>query len=203
MKAKPHHTDTPDVRILGIAAAHIRRFGLRRTTVLAIAAEAGMSHANVYRYFPSKQALVEAVTEQWLKPVEAVIRDIGDGPDPADDKLERIAGTIQSAYREKLESDPNIFAIFAAASEQGFGIVRRHRNRLQSEFQRVIEEGMSSGVFVPADHRRAIALLFDALHRFIHPVAVRLDADAPRSQIEARFERILRLTISALGRGKI
>ena len=34
--------------------------------VVAIAREAAMSHGNVYRYFPSKEALFDAVTEQWL-----------------------------------------------------------------------------------------------------------------------------------------
>lgn len=199
--AKPPQPESPDVRILGIAAAHIRKFGLRRTTVVAIAEEAGMSHSNVYRHFPSKDALVEAVTEHWLRPVESLIREIGDGPDPAYDKLERIAATIQSAYREKLESDANIFGVFAEATQKGLGVARRHRNRLQAEFGRVIEEGIASGVFAESDHRRAMALVFDALHRFIHPNAVRLDVDAPRGQLEARFERIVRLVLAALLRG--
>ena len=55
-----------DGRILRIAAEHIRRYGLERTTVVSIAAEAGMSHANVYRYFPSKNSLIEALTDHWL-----------------------------------------------------------------------------------------------------------------------------------------
>jgi len=201
--AKPLLPESPDVRILGIAATHIRRFGLRRTTVVAIAEEAGMSHANVYRYFPSKGALVEAVTEHWLRPVEGLIREIGDGPDPAYDKLERIAVTIQRAHREKVESDPNIFTVFAEATQNGLGVARRHRNKLQVEFSRIIDEGIASGVFAESDHRRALALVFDTLHRFIHPTAVRLDADAPRGQLEARLERVLRLVLAALTRGKI
>ncbi len=200
--AKMPHLEPPDRRILQIAAAHIRKFGLRRTTVVAIADEAGMSHANVYRYFPSKQTLLEAVTEDWLKPLEAGIRQISDGPDPAYDKLERIAGALQSAYREKLESDPDIFNVFSEASETGSSLARKHRNRLQAEIQRIIEEGMASGVFAQADHRKAVALVFDALHRFIHPNAVRLDADAPRGQLEIRFERMLGLVVSALTFGR-
>ena len=167
--AKSTQADSPDSRILEIAAAHIRKFGLRRTTVVAIAQDAGMSHANVYRYFPSKNALVEAVSEHWLRPVESLIRDISDGPDPAYDKLERIANTIFSAYREKLETDPNIFAIFAEATEKGLESARKHRNRLQGEFQRIIEDGIASGAFPNAEQRRAIALVFDSLHRFHSP----------------------------------
>ena len=200
---KAPQPEAPDRRILDIAAAHIRKFGLKRTTIVGIASEAGMSHANIYRYFPSKQALFEAVTEHWLRPLEATIREIRDGPDPAYDKLERIVGTVHAAYREKLENDPDIFAVFAEATQAGLGIARRHRNRLQAELARTIEEGMSGGGFAQSDQRRALALVFDALHRFIHPNAVLLDAEATRAQLDARFERMVRLLLGGLIRGKL
>lgn len=200
---RPFSSESPDVRILGIAAAHMRKFGLKRTTVVAIAEEAGMSHANVYRYFPSKTALIEAVTEHWLRPVEASIRQVAEGPDPAYDKLERIIGAVHRAYREKLETDPQIFNVFVEAARSGLGVARRHRNRLQAEIGRVVEEGMSSGVFAETELRRALALVFDALHRFIHPAAVSLDADAPRGPLNARFERVMHLVVEALSRRKL
>ncbi|HEY8580162.1 MAG TPA: TetR/AcrR family transcriptional regulator [Beijerinckiaceae bacterium] len=193
--APPEPTDS---RILEIAADHVRRFGLARTTVVSIAAEAGMSHANVYRYFPSKESLIDALTDHWLKPIEAGLHDIADGPDPADDKLERIVSALYRAYRNKVETDPNLFKIFVEAMEEGRAISRRHRSRLQAEILRVIDEGMQGGVFRAGDQRRAMALIFDGLHRFIHPVSVRLDRDAPREQMDARFERLTRVVLRAL-----
>ena len=79
-----------DERILGIAAEHVRRFGFERTTVVGVAREAGMTHANVYRYFPSKVALADALTASWLAGVESLLAEAADAPDPADDKLERM-----------------------------------------------------------------------------------------------------------------
>ena len=67
--ARPANSSA-DQRILELACDHLRRFGPKRTTIVGIAEAAGMSHANVYRYFPSKQALFEAVTALWLKPLE-------------------------------------------------------------------------------------------------------------------------------------
>lgn len=198
--ARQSSVETPDRRILEIATEHVRRYGFRRTTVVGIAEQAGMSHANVYRYFPSKLALVEAVTDHWLKPVEADFRQISDGPDPAYDKLERILGAAQSAYRQKLDTDRQVFALFVEATERDLGIARRHRNRLQAELQRSIEEGISSGVFMHTDHRRALGLIFDALYRFIHPKAIWNDAGVPVARIEARFERVLALVLAGLTR---
>lgn len=196
--ARTRPPEPADARILRIAADHVRRFGVARTTVVGVAAEAGMSHANVYRYFPSKESLVDALSDHWLKPIETGLHEIADAPDPADDKLERILSAIHLAYRNKVETDPNHFAIFAEAVESGRALARRHRGRIQSEIQRVLEEGMGSGVFRTGDLRRATALVFDGLHRFIHPIAVRLDRDIPRERIDARFERITRVILRAL-----
>lgn len=190
-----------EARILELAANHIRRYGLRRTTIVSIAEDAGMSHANVYRYFPSKAALVEAVTDYWLRPIEAGLRDIADGPDPAYDKLERILSALQRAYRDKLDSDENLFELFADATARSAAIARRHRNRIQGEIQRVIDEGMATGAFFSGDQRRALAFVFDSLFRFLHPVAVRLDRDARPDQLAARFERVLQQLLRGLVQG--
>ena len=69
--ARAASSESTDVKLLDLAAEHIRQHGLARTTVVAIAREADMSHANVYRYFPSKQALLEAVVDAWLKRIFA------------------------------------------------------------------------------------------------------------------------------------
>jgi AcrR family transcriptional regulator len=194
-------TEATDARILDLAAEHIRRHGIERTTVVAIAREAGMSHANVYRYFPSKEALVDSVTAHWLRPVETGLHDIADAPDPADDKLERLLVAVHRAYRRKLETDPNLFRLFTAAIGENRGVARKHRNRLQTEIGRILEEGMAGGAFQPADARRSLALVFDGAHRFIHPVCVAMDAEVPRPQIENRFERVVRLILRALATG--
>ncbi len=142
---------------------------------MGIAEAAGMSHANVYRYFPSKEALFDAVTSLWLKPLEEELRVIVQGQDPAYDKLERALTALQSAYREKRDSDPILFRLLCDAIEQGGGIARKHRNKVQGEIQTIVEEGIGSGAFRMQDRRRAMALVFDLAHRFIQPVAIALD----------------------------
>jgi AcrR family transcriptional regulator len=199
----PAPEPTTDVRILEIASAHIRRYGIERTTVTRIAEQAGMSHANIYRYYPSKAALFDEITASWLKPLEAGLRIIVDAPDPAFDKLERILFAIHRAYRDKSENDPNIFALFADAAEKGSSVARKHRNRNEIEILRTLEEGASGGIFEIADQKRALALVFDATHRFIHPVSIRMDMDVPRQIIEARATRVTRLVLRALATGRI
>ena len=75
-------TSSPDSvqsRILEIARAHIRKFGAARATIVGVAQDAGMTHANVYRYFPSKATLFEEITASWLRPIEARLREVAEG----------------------------------------------------------------------------------------------------------------------------
>ena len=78
---------TPDTRgrILDAAAALLRRHGPDKLTVLDVAKRLGMSHGNVYRHFPSKQALRAAVAEDWLAAVTAPLAEVvaQDSPPPA------------------------------------------------------------------------------------------------------------------------
>ena len=192
-----------EARVLEIARAHVRKFGPARTTIVGIAREAGMTHANVYRYFPSKEALFEELTASWLRPLETRLREAAEGADPAYDKLERMLIAIHRAYRQKLENDAPLFDLLVEALEKGKGSARKHRARVQADLQRVVEEGIAAGAFAMTDRRRALSLIFDAAHRFIHPLAVRLDVETPTLALEARFERIIALALRALRSGRV
>ena len=94
-----------DARLLAVATEHLRRLGPKRVTVVAVAAEAGMTHANVYRYFPSKDALLDAVAGRWLRDVETRLAGIADAPDPADDKIERLLTALATVQRDALADE--------------------------------------------------------------------------------------------------
>lgn len=190
-----------DARLLAIAADHLRRFGPRRVTVVSIASAAGMTHANVYRYFPSKTALIEAVAGQWLKALEALLAQIADSPDPADDKLERFIVAIAKANRDLLAKDRHLFDVYAAATENARALVRKHRARLRHLTERVVDEGIATGVFEPRDRDRAVAYVADATYRFTTPVPVRLDADMPQDVFDTRLSVAIRAVQQALAAG--
>ena len=197
------NAEANDLRLVEIARAHVRRFGHARTTVVGIATEAGMTHANVYRYFATKSALLDEVVASSLRPLEARLREAAEGADPAYDKLERMLLAVHRDYRGKLDSDPEVFDLLVDALTRNRASVRKHRSRVQSEIQRVYEEGVASGAFAMTDRRRAMSLVFDAAHRFIPPVALKLDKDASASASASRFETVLAITLRALRSGRV
>jgi AcrR family transcriptional regulator len=193
----------PDVRLLAIAADHLRLFGVRRLTVVAVAEAAGMTHANVYRYFPSKEALIDAVVDAWIKSVETRLTDVADGPDPADEKLERLVLALARANRDGLADNPELYRAFRDTMVARRAVARRHRARVRTLVDRVIEDGVASGLFEPRDRDKAGAFVLDVCFRFIHPVTVELEADMPQSQADQRLAAILRVTLRALATGSV
>lgn len=190
-----------ETRILTVASEHLRKFGLKRFTVVAVADEAGMTHANVYRYFPSKGALIDAVVDVWLKATERRLADVADGPDPADDKLERLILALAKANRDLLQEDPHLFAALSLAVAKRHAVSRRNRTRVRTLFERVVDEGIATGVFDPRDRDRAIAFVIDATHRFIHPASLALEADVPQASVDTRLSSLIRVILRVLGSG--
>ncbi len=200
--AAPPHEDRVEARLIAIAAEHIRRFGPDKVTVVGVAREAGMSHANVYRFFPSKAGLVEAVVVAWARSVEVLLGDIASAPDPADDKLERFLIAWAKAQRDGLDRDPAIYAAFATFWDGRRDTVMAHRARLRTFLASIIDEGLA-GPFEVKDEERAAAFVADAMQRFVHPVLVMETRDLPRSQIEQRYAVIIRAAVRTLVAGGV
>lgn len=195
--------EPPEARLLAVAGEQLARGGAKAVTVVGVAEAAGMTHANVYRYFPSKAALIDAVAARWLKRLEAALAEIADAPDPADDKLERLIQALARAQRDLLAGNRHLFDVYCAAIEASRAPIRKHRARRRQLLERVLDEGMATGQFDPRDRDRALAFIGDAAHRFIDPLAVRLDADMPRDIADARLAAVIRVVLRALANGYV
>ena len=80
VKPRPEETRA---RIMETAEALFRRLGFAKTTVADIASELDMSPANVYRFFPSKNAIVQAICQRCLSELEAKVWAVARSRDPA------------------------------------------------------------------------------------------------------------------------
>lgn len=190
-------------KLLAIATDHVRKHGVERTTIVSVAQEAGISHAAVYRYYSSKDDLIDAITQEWLKSVENTLTGIADAPDPAQDKFERLILALARAMRDRLDSEPKLYELWLLAIKGGRIIVRKHRRRLRQILERVLDEAVSTETFHGKSHERMLIFVFDVMHRFIDPVAIGIDKDIPRAQIDQRLELALRMTLRALMSGAV
>ena len=63
-------------QLLDIAEAMIEERGNAGFTVTELAARAGMSAPNLYRYFESRGAVIEAVAGRWFAPKVAIMEEV-------------------------------------------------------------------------------------------------------------------------------
>src|SRR5690349_6037449 len=67
--------------ILSAAQRLFSRMGFHQTSMQQICAAAGMSPGNVYRYFPSKEAIIAGIAERDRAEVSAQLAAVADAPD--------------------------------------------------------------------------------------------------------------------------
>src|SRR6187402_2359986 len=91
---------TPE-RILEAAEEVLRRYGPAKATVVDVARALGVSHGSVYRHFPSKAALRDAVVERWLARSGAPLAKIAADKGKASKRLRRWFDTLIAGKRQK------------------------------------------------------------------------------------------------------
>src|SRR5215470_9293071 len=99
-------------RILDAAEEVLARFGPQKTTVLDVARALGVSHGSVYRFFASKAALRDAVTERWLARVSDPLARIAVEHGPALGRLRRWFERLIALKRERARMEPELFATY-------------------------------------------------------------------------------------------
>src|SRR5262245_3328822 len=105
VKTRPDDTRR---RIIETADALFRRLGYAKTAVADIAAELGMSPANVYRFFPSKNAIVEAICRRCLSEVEEKAWAVARSKAPAAQRMERLILEILAYHKENLVTEQRV-----------------------------------------------------------------------------------------------
>jgi AcrR family transcriptional regulator len=185
---------TPE-RILEVTEDVLRRFGLTKATVVDVARALDVSHGSVYRHFPSKQSLRQAVAKRWLDRVNAPLQKVAESSGPAPAKLERWLRTMISIKHQKLSEDPEMFETYLTLAREACEVVKAHKDGLVDQIAQILSEGVQQGVFQVSDLKTSARALFDATCRFHHPAHADEWSDP---QLGARIDALLALLLRGL-----
>src|SRR3972149_2812822 len=115
VRTKP---DDTRARIVETAEVLFRRLGFAKTAVADIASELGMSPANIYRFFPSKIAIVQAICQRCLGEGEEKMWAVARGRGPGSEKLQRLVLEILAYHKENLLEEQRVHDIVLVAIEE-------------------------------------------------------------------------------------
>jgi AcrR family transcriptional regulator len=185
---------TPE-RILEVTEDVLRRFGLAKATVVDVARALDVSHGSVYRHFPSKASLREAVAKRWLDRVSVPLAQIAEGSGPAPAKLDRWLRALFAAKHNRLSEDPEMFATYLTLAQEACKTVKAHKESLTDQVALILLDGVKQGAFQVADAKVTARAIFEATSRFHHPAHSEEWSDP---QLPARIDAVLALLLRGL-----
>jgi AcrR family transcriptional regulator len=185
---------TPE-RILEVTEDVLRRYGLAKATVVDVARALDVSHGSVYRHFPSKASLRDAVAKRWLDRVKAPLQKVADEKRPAPAKLERWLRALFAAKYTKVCDDPEMFATYLALAQEARDVVRAYKENLAEQIEQILAEGVKQGAFEVTDVKASARAIFDATIRYHHPAHSEEWSDP---ELGTRIDALLTLLLRGL-----
>ena len=179
-------------RILEASEDVLRRYGPAKATVVDVARELGVSHGSVYRHFPSKAALRDAVAEAFQADV---LMAIAAGRGAAPRRLRRWLDALVESKQRRAREDPELFATYVQIASESREVITAHVSELVSQLARIISDGVEEGDFAVDDPKDAARAVFDATARFHNP------ANAPQwsdPEIDSAYKQVRSLVEAGL-----
>ena len=140
-----------------------RQFGFGKTTVADIAAELGMSPANIYKFFSSKEAIIQASADRNLVVLTEAVQRHMVASSAALDRIERVLLTVFRHTVDILRNERQVFKLMMLAYEQKWDCVGAFDKFLLETVAKLVKEGMGTGEFKSGDASATARLLFDCL----------------------------------------
>ena len=187
--------DQTRLRILHKADELFHRFGFYKTTVADIARELEMSPANIYKFFSSKEALVQAVAEWNLSLFKATIGEALQKGTTLSAKLKVLATTIYQFHKNKFRSDHEMYRLMVAAHDEQWLCVVEFKAFLRRTLSEILEEGLDAEEFSHLEVSIEAEVLLDSLTWIINPL---LMFELKNAQVMKRIDAQIRFFERAL-----
>ncbi|MFZ1737483.1 TetR family transcriptional regulator, partial [Sphingorhabdus sp.] len=151
--------DATKQELLDIVEAMVAKRGAVEITVNELAAEAGMSPSNLYRFFENKEAILEAAAERWFAPKIAIMEEVVALPLPAHEKLYQFFVRRYRLSCQQLAADPQLFQSYMELGAQHFEVVRGYVDLGDHYLAIIVAEAMEQGFFTDLTIDETVSLI--------------------------------------------
>lgn len=169
MTSAPPSPDTR-TRILAEAERLFRLYGYAKTTVSEIASACDMSSSNVYRFFPSKSAINNAICDRIISEEELRLFDIARKSLPASERISELIAELHHNTVEMFLDQKKVSEMVVTAMEEHWDAIDAHITRVNGVLAQVIADGVASGEFRRQAPARAAECVRASIALLWHPV---------------------------------
>lgn len=170
------------------------RYGFSKVTMDEAASRLGMSKKTLYKHFPSKEDLLQAVTSDHIRECDDDFKAVcsAKGVSPLV-KLRRLMDYIAAMYGRM--SDALLHDLRRNAPDIWKQVEDRRRGHIFNEFGALIREGRRKGIFRrDVDERLFLMIYFESVHHILHPDVL---AGLPFKPTKV-FDTIVKVTFEGL-----
>ncbi len=188
--------ETVKSQIVAAAKKRFYHFGYGKTTMAEVASDCDMSPGNLYRFFPGKLDIAEAIAtadfERQLVNLRAIARQ------PGKSARARLSDLLFDELRRtyaRLENDPRVFEIarVIAAERPGFGNWMLENQRLI--LVEILSDGEAAGEFAVPDKPFTAEMIQSATMKFHYP---QLFSKLTLPRLERELEGVLGLLLNGI-----
>jgi AcrR family transcriptional regulator len=187
--------DEKRARIMDQAHALFRQFGYTKTSVADIARELEMSPANVYKFFPSKNAIIEAAADRNLELIKKDLARVVEGKKEAAGRLLGVILTIYRFHQDHFRNERQLYKLVIAATEENWSCVCLFKEFLTKTLAEIIQEGIRAGEFRRLDVPATTVILLDCFTWITNPILFR---ELKPNEVEGRARAQVQLLKKAL-----
>ncbi|HEY4191308.1 MAG TPA: TetR family transcriptional regulator [Mesorhizobium sp.] len=159
-------------RILESAERLFRHYGYGKTTVADIARDLGMSPANVYRFFASKEQIHQEICGRMLAASLHLALANSKRQLPAAERLRLCILDQHQLTKETMLDEQKVHEMVIVAIERDWHVIEKHVDRLHQVYSDIIREGIEAGEFRQQDLDSAARCFGAATAALCHPQMV-------------------------------
>jgi AcrR family transcriptional regulator len=174
----------------------IRERGGVDISMTELAAAAGMSPSNIYRFFESKEALFEAIAENWFAEKAQIMEEVVAADLMARDKLFAFFQRRFAVMIARYIAEPDLFRSYCELGSQHFEVVRGYVDLGDHYLAMIVAEAMEQGHFPGVSIDRAVSLINLMVQPFCNPDLIYTLATPPT---EEKLGQIIDTIFSGLG----
>jgi AcrR family transcriptional regulator len=159
-------------QLLEVVDDLVRKRGSADISMTDLAAAAGMSPSNLYRFFENREALLEAVAERFFAEKVKIMEEVTAADLPIRDKMFHYFGRRFELMVKQYEAEPDLLKSYLEIGQQHFEVVRGYVDLGDHYLALIVAEAMEQGYFEGLSIDETVSLINQMMQCYTNPEAI-------------------------------